>query len=99
MRTGNNHTMTIYVCFERLQLFEWQRGTTYLETSRSVIFIAFLEKLGFVPKQFRGFLMDNLTKVEDVVKLNIFIYDIDIEKGDFVGELVRRNIGKHENTI
>ena len=90
--------MTICVCFERLQ-FEWQQGTTYLEKSRSMIFIAFLEKLGCDQKQFRGFLMDNLPIVEDAVKKNIFIYDIDIEEGDFVGELVRRNIGKHEITV
>ena len=42
--------------------------------------------------------MDNLPVVEDVVEKNIFIYDIDIEDGDFVGELVRRSIGKYENT-
>ena len=43
--------------------------------------------------------MDNLPRVEDVVKKNIFIYDIDIEEGDFVGELIRRNSGKQENTV
>ena len=64
-----------------------------------MIFIAFLEKLGCDPKQFRGLLMDNLPIVEDVVKKNIFIYDIDIEEGDFLGELVRRNIDKHEITV
>ena len=42
--------------------------------------------------------MDNLPVVEDVVEKNIFIDDIDIEDGDFVGELVRRIIGKYENT-
>ena len=29
--------------------------------------------------------MDNLPIVEDVVEKNIFIYDVDIEDGDFVG--------------
>ena len=40
--------------------------------------------------------MDNLPIVEDVVEKNIFTYDIDIEDGDFVGELTITLIGKHE---
>ena len=74
-------------------------GTTNLETSTSMIFIAFLEKTGCDPKQFRRVSMDNLIIVEDVVEKNTFIYDIDIEDGDFVGELARRSIGKYENTV
>ena len=64
-------------------------GTTNLETSTSKILNDFLEKLDCDPKQFRGVSMDNLPIVEDVVEKNIFIYDIDIEDGDFVGELAR----------
>ena len=41
-------------------------GTTNLETSTSVIFNAFLEKLGCDPKQYCGVSMDNLPIVEDV---------------------------------
>ena len=43
--------------------------------------------------------MDNLPRVEDVVEKNIFIYDIDIENGVFVGELARRSICKNENAV
>ena len=74
-------------------------GKTGLETSTSKIFNDFLEKSGCDPKQFRGVLMDNLPVVEDVVEKNIFIYDINIEDEDFVGELARRSIGKNENTV
>ena len=74
-------------------------GTTNLETSTSKTFKDFLEKLGCDPQQFRGVSMDNLPIIEDVVDKNIFIYDIDIEDGDFVGELARRSIGKYENTV
>ena len=62
-------------------------GITNLETSTSKIFNDFLEKLGCDPKQFRGVSMDNLPIFEDVAQKNIFIYDIDIEDGDFVGEV------------
>ena len=71
----------------------------YLVKSSSTFFIAFLEKLGCNPKQFRGFLMDNLAKDEDRVEKNIFCYDIDIEDGDFLGELAQKSIGKNENTV
>ena len=43
--------------------------------------------------------MDNLPIVEDVLVKNNFIYDIDIEDGDFVGDLARRSIGKNEKTV
>ena len=43
--------------------------------------------------------MNNLPLVEDVEEKNIFIYDIDLEDGYFVGELARRSIGKYENTV
>ena len=43
--------------------------------------------------------MDHLVFVENAIKHNIFIYDIDIEDGDFVGELARRSIEMYENNI
>ena len=57
------------------------------------IFYVFLEKLGCDPKQFHSALMDNLPIVEVVIEKNIFIYDIDIEDRDFVGEFARKSIG------
>ena len=36
--------------------------------------------------------------VENTIK-HIFIYDIDIEDNDFVGEIARRSIEKYENSI
>ena len=35
--------------------------------------------------------MDHLVFVENAINYNIFIYDIDIEDGDFVGEIARRS--------
>ena len=43
--------------------------------------------------------MDHLVFVEKAIKHNIFIYDIDIEDGNFVGELARRSIEMYENKI
>ena len=60
-------------------------GTIKIETSISKIFCDSLEKLGINPKQ--GVSMDNLPIIEDVVGKNLFIYDIDIDTEDSVGEV------------
>ena len=97
---GSRHKTTIQRQFVFVSaLAVHLHGTTSLETSTSKIFNDFLEKSGCEPKQFRGVSMDNLPIVEDVVEKNIFIHDIDIEDGDFVGELARRRFGKYENTV
>ena len=59
-------------------------GRTSLETSTPKIPN---EKSGCDSEQFHGVSMDSLPIVENVVEKNIFIYDIDFEAGDFVGEL------------
>ena len=37
--------------------------------------------------------------VEDIVRINIFIYDIDLIDGAMVGELARRSIKKYEKNF
>ena len=48
---------------------------------------------------FRGVSIDHLVFVENAIKHNIFIYDIDIEDGDFEGELARRSFQMYKNNI
>ena len=43
--------------------------------------------------------MDDIPSVEDIVGINIFIYDIDIIDGTMVGELARRSIKKYEKKV
>ena len=43
--------------------------------------------------------MDDIPSVEDIVGINIFIYDIDIIDGAMVGELARRSIKKYEKKV
>ena len=43
--------------------------------------------------------MDDIPSVEDIVGINIFIYDIDIIDGATVGELARRGIKKYEKSV
>ena len=43
--------------------------------------------------------MDDIPSVEDIVSINIFIYDIDLIDGAMVGELARRSIKKYEKYV
>ena len=43
--------------------------------------------------------MDDIPSVEDIVTINIFIYDIDFIDGAMVGELARRSIKKYEKSV
>ena len=42
--------------------------------------------------------MDDIPIVEDLIQVNIFLYDIDIVNGSIVGELARRSVQKYCNT-
>ena len=51
------------------------------------------------PSKFQGVCMDDIPSVEDIVGINIFIYDIDLIDGAMVGELARRSIKKYEKSV
>ena len=43
--------------------------------------------------------MTDIPKVEDLLQLNIFLYDIDFAAGELIGELRRRSIQKYEKSV
>ena len=43
--------------------------------------------------------MTDIPKVEDLMQLNIFLYDIDFVDGELIGELCRRSIQKYEKSV
>ena len=43
--------------------------------------------------------MTDIPKVEEMLQLNIFLYDIDFVNGELIGELVRRSIQKFEKSV
>ena len=49
--------------------------------------------------KFRGVHLNDIPKVEDLLQLNIFLYDIDFADGEMIGELCRRSIQKYENSV
>ena len=51
-----------------------------------------------VPK-FQGVHLNVIPKVEDLLQLNIFLYDIDFVDGELIGQLCRRSIQKYEKSV
>ena len=49
--------------------------------------------------KFQGVCMDDIPSVEDIVGINISIYDIDLSDGAMAGELARRSIKKYEKNV
>ena len=43
--------------------------------------------------------MTDIPKVEEMLQLNIFLYDIDFVDGELIGELARRSIQKFEKSV
>ena len=48
---------------------------------------------------FQGVHLNDIPKVEDLLQLNIFLYDIDFVDGELIGELCRRRFQKYENSV
>ena len=74
-------------------------GHINLDAHTSQLFTEFITKSGYDPKNFHGVSIDDLPVVEGIVERNIFIYDFDIQEGEYVGELARRSIGKFKKTV
>ena len=79
-----------------LHLFDSER----LEEETSKIFNLFLNNFGEGdPPKFQGVHMTDIPKVEDLMQLNAFLYDIDFVDGELIGELCRRSIQKYEKSV
>ena len=75
-------------------------GNKRLEEESSQIFNSFINKMdGLSPNQFKGVHMNDIPFVEDLLTLNILLYDIDIVDGNIIGELARRSLQKYDNTV
>ena len=75
-------------------------GNQRLEEEFSKISILFINKMdGLSADQFQGVHLNDIPFVEDLLTLNIVLYDIDIVDGNTIGELARRSVQKYENTV
>ena len=75
-------------------------GNETLEEETSKLFnLSLINSTNPVPSKFQGVCMDGIPSVEEIVGINIFIYDIDLIDGAMVGELARRSIKKYEKIV
>ena len=75
-------------------------STEINDRKKSRLFKLFINKMdGLSPNQFQGVHMDDIPTVEDLLTLNILLYDIDIVDGKIIGELTRRSMQKYNNTV
>ena len=95
---GYGETYKDYLCLFRAIVVHLY-GSSELETNAANLFRAFLHESGHDAINFRGGSIDHLVFVENATKQNIFIYDIDIEEGEFVGELARRSVEMYDKNI
>ena len=56
------------------------------------------KKRGIETATFQRVSVEDIPLVEDLIQVNIFLYDIDIVDGSLVGELARRSVQKYCNT-
>ena len=87
-----------HLCLFRA-LAMYMNGHNDLDSHTSRYFTDFILKFGYDPKSFRGVSVEDLPVVEEIVQRNIFIYDFDIQEGEYVGELARRSIGRFDKTV
>ena len=75
-------------------------GNERLDEETSKLFNLFLvNNTNPDSSKFQRVYMDDIPSVEDIVGINIFIYEIDFIDGAMVGELARRSIKKYEKSV
>ena len=75
-------------------------GNDRLEEETSKIFNIFLNNCGEAdPSKFQGVHLTDIPKVEEMLQLKIFLYDIDFVDGELIGELARRSNQKFEKSV
>ena len=90
-------------CNDNLYLFRapafHMHGNQRLDEETSKLFSLFMNKKdGLSPNQFQGIHKNDILTVEDLLTLNIVVYEIDIADGNIIGELARRSVQKYENS-
>ena len=75
-------------------------GNERLEEETSKIFKLFSNNCGEGdPSKFQGVHMTDILKVDEMLQLNFFLYDLDFKDGELIGELARRSIRKIEESV
>ena len=75
-------------------------GNQRLEDGASKYFNLTINKMdGLSADQFQGIHLSDIPFVDDLLPLNIVLYDIDIVDGNILGELARRSVQIYKNSV
>ena len=75
-------------------------GTRRLEEKTSKTFNLFISKMeGLSANHFQGVHMNDTPTAENLLTLNIQLYDLDIVDGKNVREIARQSVRKYKNTV
>ena len=86
-------------CLFRALVVQLQ-GNQRLEEETSNLFKLFINKMdGLSTDQFQGVHMNDIPIVEDLLTLDILLYDFDFVDGNIIGELASRSVQKYQNTV
>ena len=92
-RQPNNDNLCLFLALQ-------MHGNQRLEDETSKSFNLFINKKdGLSADRFQLVHMNDIPIAEDLLTLNILLYDINIVNGNIVGELARRNVQKYQNTV
>ena len=90
--------MATYVALELWRCIWMEKRDSRREIAKYPIY--FSKKTGGIdPGNFRGVCMDDIAAVEDFAEADFLLYDIDAVDWSMIGELARRSVGRHSNTI
>ena len=87
------------LCLFRALALHMHGNQRQVEKTSKLLNLCMNKMDGLSPNQFHGVQMNDIPTVEDLLTLNILLYDIDIVDGNIVGELARRSVQKYENTV
>ena len=97
-RTRKNHTKTIFASSEHLLFTRMEMRDS--KKKHPKFSNLFLNNCGEAdPSKFQGVHLTDNPKVKEMLKLNNFLYGLDIVDGELTGELARRNFQKFEKSV
>ena len=74
--------------------------TQRLEEGISTIINSFVEKMdGLSPNRFKGVYINDVANFEDLLTVNVLLYDLSFVHGNNIGELARRKVQYYGNTV
>ena len=87
------------MCLFRALALHMHRNQRLEEETSKILNLFIIKMDGLSADQPQGVHMNDIHFVEDLLTLNILLYDLDIVDGNIIGELAGQSVQKHKNTV